>query len=149
MLIQRPLNSFDLHFTFSDSQKTLKCFDSAHKLRYTLECRNDTVNEGYGHNGKCPPGQYILGEPVFVNSISFGEWFIPLHDPEGNWIPEGRGEIGIHGGGSGLADPFAPRQGWVITLGCLRMQNEDLAKVADSVNYTYEHGGTPYLTVGE
>jgi hypothetical protein len=32
----------------------------------------------------------------------------------------------IHGGGSSLPDPYAPRQGWRPTYGCIRMQNEDI-----------------------
>ncbi|MNS94210.1 hypothetical protein D3C72_1284210 [compost metagenome] len=35
----------------------------------------------------------------------------------------------IHGGGSGLKDPFAPRQGWKPTLGCTRAQNEDVQEL--------------------
>jgi RHS repeat-associated protein len=45
-------------------------------------------------------------------------------DPRGRWI---------HGGGTGLPDPQAPRQGWKPTLGCTRMQNEDIQELVDRV----------------
>ncbi|MDD0815431.1 RHS domain-containing protein [Curvibacter sp. HBC28] len=37
----------------------------------------------------------------------------------------------IHGGGTGLKDPFAARQGWNPTLGCTRAQNEDVIKLCE------------------
>jgi len=48
-------------------------------------------------------------------------------DPRGRWI---------HGGGTGLPDPQAPRQGWKPTLGCTRMQNEDIQELVDLVRAT-------------
>jgi RHS repeat-associated protein len=39
----------------------------------------------------------------------------------------------LHGGGTGLPDPLAPRQGWKPTLGCTRMQNEDIQNLVDYV----------------
>jgi len=39
----------------------------------------------------------------------------------------------IHGGGSGLRDPWAPRQGWVPTMGCTRGQNEDVQDLCDKI----------------
>jgi hypothetical protein len=35
----------------------------------------------------------------------------------------------VHGGGTGLEDPLAPRQGWKPTLGCTRAQNEDVEEM--------------------
>ncbi|WP_167551839.1 RHS repeat-associated core domain-containing protein, partial [Xanthomonas axonopodis] len=45
-------------------------------------------------------------------------------DSRGRWL---------HGGGTGLADPQSPRQGWKPTLGCTRMQNEDIQELVDLV----------------
>jgi len=39
----------------------------------------------------------------------------------------------IHGGGSGLADPFADYQGWRPTYGCIRMQNADVRSLSKSI----------------
>ena len=35
----------------------------------------------------------------------------------------------IHGGGLKLPDPFAPKQGWRVTHGCTRGQNEDVIEL--------------------
>jgi hypothetical protein len=37
--------------------------------------------------------------------------------------------MGLHGGGTGLEDPFAALQGWVKTQGCIRVQNKDLEEI--------------------
>lgn len=65
-----------------------------------------------------PVGNYtaVADEPPAEDSAEFGTFYITTGDPRGR---------DIHGGGSGLDDPKAPRQGWCPTLGCLRMQNED------------------------
>jgi len=39
----------------------------------------------------------------------------------------------VHGGGSGLKDPFAERQGWKGTMGCTRAQNIDLEVLAKKI----------------
>ena len=84
-----------------------------------FECRNDFFSCSGLHDA-LPDGRYTLAadEPPAENSRAFGTFYISTNDPTG------RGRD-IHGGGSGLADPFASRQGWLGTYGCLRMQNED------------------------
>jgi lipoprotein-anchoring transpeptidase ErfK/SrfK len=59
----------------------------------------------------------------------------------------GRAGIGIHGGGSGLPAPFAARQGWAKTHGCVRVQNEDLTKLVKIVKGCLAAGGHVRLTV--
>jgi len=56
------------------------------------------------------------------NSKAYGAAKWRTTDPRARWI---------HGGGSGLKDPFAPRQGWNPTLGCTRAQNEDIKKLCE------------------
>jgi hypothetical protein len=51
------------------------------------------------------------------SSKAFGAAKWGRTDDRGRWI---------HGGGSGLKDPFADRQGLNPTLGCTRAQNEDV-----------------------
>ena len=85
------------------------------------ECHDDFVageNDEGQPRASLPDGDYIVSaeEPPARNCESFGTCFINTGDPR---------ERVIHGGGSGLPDPFAPRQGWTPTLGCLRMQNID------------------------
>ena len=56
------------------------------------------------------------------------------------WHPNGKD---IHGGGSGLPDPYAPRQGWIPTQGCIRMQNEDVDDLSTKIRgYKIHHPGT-------
>ncbi|MEI2768664.1 MAG: RHS repeat-associated core domain-containing protein [Nitrosomonas sp.] len=75
----------------------------------------------------------------------------PFTTPDANWIPKGtqskaygpdgsyidtgdpRGRD-IHGGGSRLQDPFAPKQGWVPTMGCTRGQNEDIKRLGEAIS---------------
>jgi len=65
-----------------------------------------------------PIGNYtaVADEPPAEDSDEYGTFYISTGDSRGR---------DIHGGGSGLDDPKAPRQGWYPTLGCIRMQNED------------------------
>jgi len=40
----------------------------------------------------------------------------------------------IHGGGSGLIDPWSPQQGWKPTEGCTRAQNEDVDHLCTEID---------------
>jgi RHS repeat-associated protein len=40
----------------------------------------------------------------------------------------------IHGGGSGLSDPWEPQQGWKPTEGCTRAQNEDVENLCTEID---------------
>lgn len=119
-----------IHWVFNAPARHLKGFDHDGKLVFECEARNDTVSEGYGHYGHCPPGTYGLGAPMRLDppEVPYGGWYVPVNDIHGLWERYGREGIGVHGGGSGLPEPFAERQGWQITEGCVRLQNEDLAR---------------------
>lgn len=86
-----------------------------------FECRDDFFH-GYNSEGQprasLPVGEYLANaeEPPAEDSDEYGTFYITTGDYRGR---------DIHGGGSGLDNPKAPRQGWYPTLGCLRMQNED------------------------
>ena len=85
------------------------------------ECRN-AFYDGYNEYGdpreSLPQGVYehVWAEITTQYGAAYGSFYITTGDPRGR---------DIHGGGSGLPDPFALRQGWQPTLGCLRMQNGD------------------------
>ena len=113
-----------IHLVYIDGEERLKVFNPCGSLAFTCECRNQTTAHGYGNDGKCPPGTYDLLPPEARSNVAEGHWFIPLAD-----VP-GRVGIGLHGGGTGLPGALtADRQGWQVTHGCLRLQNEDLARV--------------------
>lgn len=59
-----------------------------------------------------------------VGSIPYGTTLIKSTDSRGRWV---------HGGGSGLANPFAERQGWKVTAGCTRAQNIDVETLAQKI----------------
>jgi hypothetical protein len=116
-----------MHAEFSRSQMRLKLFNDNGTELLNVEARNNTVAVGEGIDGQCPYGDYQLGPPEKVDppEIPFGLWYTPILDINGLWNYHHRSGLGVHGGGSGLADPFAPRQGWQITEGCIRLQNQD------------------------
>ena len=112
------------HLIFDSEYQTCKVYNGGGVLLLKVPMHDKAVNgPGFERWGRCPRGVFPLGEPVRVDVPSMGLWFIPvLNTP-------GRAGIGIHGGGTGLPDPFAPLQGWEETHGCLRAQNEDLERL--------------------
>ena len=149
----------DAHVIFNGPARELKFFvvgDESGQPRHTWECHDVGVADGtesdpYGYKSKCPPGvMYPLGAPQPLNppEPAYGTYFTPIDDDaSGDMAKHHRDGIGIHGGGSDLADPFAPRQGWEWTFGCLRLQNEDNEQFVRSVAWIQSHGGTVYLDV--
>ena len=95
----------------------------------SLECRPDFFAKGGAHEA-LPNGSYtcVADEPPAENNPAYGTFYISTGDYRGR---------DIHGGGSDLDDPFAPRQGWEPTYGCLRMQNED----GQELSYMIMDGG--------
>jgi hypothetical protein len=130
-----------LHFVFNRATERLKGYAVDGTLAWEAPCHNETVNPGFGHYGECPPGDYHLAFPEIIDppEVPYGSWFIPLVDVDGLWIKDARSGIGVHGGGSGLPSPFAAKQGWQITEGCFRLQNEDLTHFVALV-----HGGETF-----
>lgn len=152
------------HVVFNGQSRRLKFFTddaTVPQPRHDWECHDVGIADGepgdpYGHNHKCPPGEYTLGSPIPsqtppdpVQDAPYGFWFTALWDtPESQAMARhGRAGIGIHGGGSDLPDPFAARQGWEWTHGCLRLQNEDNEAFTQSLRYILGHGGDARLTV--
>lgn len=85
----------------------------------SFECHDD-FEEGFNSEGipreSLPVGEYVANAEIASYGPSYGTFYITTGDPRAR---------DIHGGGSSLPDPYAPRQGWRCTYGCLRMQNED------------------------
>jgi RHS repeat-associated protein len=69
---------------------------------------------------------YPRNGPHRGNPVGYGPNDLLLTDDvqRGRWL---------HGGGTGLSNPLAPRQGWKPTLGCTRLQNEDIQDLVDMV----------------
>lgn len=112
------------------SQDVLYAYEDDNSFIKSWECRHDFFQEwtadGVPMHETLPDGNYDCyidlpndepGAPAARNNgRAFGTFYVSTGDPR---------ERAIHGGGSNLDDPFAPRQGWLGTHGCLRMQNED------------------------
>lgn len=152
--------------------KNVSQFGRQDGLLHQVECHDVGINDQYvhtdedeyGHKCKCPPGtNYIVGRPMpCATRLSNGEvhqnnsddpaygcWFIPLGDSDQHSFEHHYREgIGVHGGGSDLSNPFAWKQGWEWTYGCLRLQNIDLERtVIPFVNWVLDHGGEVHLDV--
>lgn len=111
-----------------------------------FECRDDFVsgeNEEGQPRESLPNGDYFVEAEEYgpragrANGPAYGTFYIKTGDPRGR---------DIHGGGSGLQNPFAPRQGWVPTYGCLRMQNKDGEKLS---KFIIDAGNAVLLEVRE
>jgi hypothetical protein len=141
-------------------------------LRHTVPAHDVGVNDQYitagmdeyGSRCKCPPGDYGVGAPMACatrnpdgsvtknnsDDAAYGCYFIPLIDSHGNESEHGRAGIGLHGGGSDLANPFALHQSppWEYTYGCIRLINADLESIlVPFVKFIQSHGGTVTISV--
>jgi len=143
----------DLHLLFNDETNKAVLWRKRQQAQNVVllefEMRNDTVRRWFLRWGWCPRGEYLLGSPSHVHAPAYGEWFTPLFDlsHDGPMHKGGRSGIGIHGGGTGLSDPYALHQGWVPTHGCLRVQNEDNAALVQFVKECQAAGHSAYITV--
>jgi hypothetical protein len=140
----------DLHMLLDAGARKLKLFSARHELVFECEARNRTVANGQlGHNGNCPPGSYMLGNPSPRGTVPFGDWFVPILDYDANHTlrEHRRSGIGIHGGGSGLPFPFAGQQGWVHSRVLAGSEHADLARLVTLLERCSEDGGVCYVTV--
>lgn len=115
-----------------------------------VDARNATVRDGqYGRWGNCPPGWYRADAPRLRNTRALGKWFLPLFDTGagGPFATYRRVGIGIHGGGSALRDPFAPRQPLLPTHGCVRLTNADMTRLVSLVLQARKKGGRIWVRV--
>jgi hypothetical protein len=154
--VKPPLKPQDVHIVINTVTDMAKCFvPGEERPRWTVACHNEGV-AGPGWDrpyGDTVPGLYRVLAVEYIpaddpGTAAYGPVYLYLQEMEGQESAVGRAGIGWHGGGSGLPDPLAPRQGWMPTHGCLRSQNEDLLlRVAPTVNYTRSRGGVAWLTV--
>lgn len=110
---------------YQRSKQRIYAMDTDHNGNYRevadYECR-DAFYAGYNDEGELrsslPNGVYehAWAEITDAYGSAYGTFYITTGDPRGR---------DIHGGGSGLNEPFSDYQGWQPTLGCLRMQNAD------------------------
>ena len=107
---------------YSQSKQRIYWIDGENMQSWECRCG---FEEGYSPEGlpreTLPIGHYTVWaedyETACNNGEAYGTGYIHTGDYRGR---------DIHGGGSSCEDPYAPRQGWFVTYGCLRMQNEDI-----------------------
>jgi hypothetical protein len=147
-----PIGPRDRHLMLDRAARSARLFNSAGTVVFECEARNRTVNDHAPPDQRwapCPAGEFLLGPPVKEGTMPFGPYFMELSDygPYHAMRDHGRAGIGVHGGGSGLADPFAPRQGWVCTRGCWRIENDDLERLVEITGFVHQAGGQVSVTV--
>lgn len=134
---------FDFHLVANLRQRKAKLYNSAGKLLKSVPCRGEGQEGSFKWTGEpswrgwaqdTPPGVWNLGviETITTRTaadVPYGRMFVWLEPVSGGCREVNRPGIGLHGGGSGLANPFADYQGWVITHGCVRFQNKDLEDI--------------------
>lgn len=120
-------------FIFTDMTRGVTYFyDPQNPSTFTELPTRSAVTRGAHARGADTP---YYGEVTFCQRGRLGRAFgtakVRTTDPRYRWI---------HGGGTGLPDPYAPRQGWKPTQGCTRAQNEDVETLCDLIdNYKREH----------
>lgn len=148
----RPqLSPGDVHMVVSREAETLKAFNHRGEVLFKIPARAwGQHRDWHSPNGDTPPGVYYVGTIYDTpGERPYGRYCLDLVDLTGNEDGNGRAGISLHGGGSGLPNPFAPYQGWVNTHGCVRVQNADLEyKIVPLVKTTKHNKFTVFLTVG-
>jgi hypothetical protein len=90
----------------------------------TIPTKNDVTTAAQANGADTPyTGNVTKCQRGFLGR-SFGTAKMMTTDPRYRWV---------HGGGSGLLDPYARRQGWKPTEGCTRAQNEDIEALCDAI----------------
>jgi RHS repeat-associated protein len=123
-------------FTDTRGQSTL-FWDPYKKEAYQFDTRNTVAPSSKPGAGGAYSGKFTYCERIPASnekkSREYGTTKWRTTDERSRWV---------HGGGTGLKDPRAARQGWKPTLGCTRAQNEDVEKLcAMSEQYLKDHPG--------
>lgn len=126
---------------FQRSKQMMFGMDEQYQVIGQWPCKDDFV-PGYNATGdprgSLPNGVYTGVTAEVTNGAygpAYGNFYITTHDPRAR---------DVHGGGSGLPDPYADYQGWIPTYGCLRMQNADGVELSKMI---IEGGNNVVLTV--
>ncbi len=109
-----------LVYTDITNGKTIM-LDSNGRSIMEMESRNQVTSTAKDGAAGAYTGKFTYCEyPKSSKAFGTAKW--RTTDDRGRWI---------HGGGSGLSEPLAARQGWNPTLGCTRAQNEDVKSLCE------------------
>ncbi len=149
MNLKSKMGPKDLHIVVNGETQNLVIYNTAGKAQFQCKARCfGQHNDWTRANGDTPPGLYKVGLIYDTpGEAPYGRYCIDLEDLEGQETGNGRAGISLHGGGSGVPDPFAPYQGWVATHGCVRVQNADLDIIVRQIKDAKKVSGVVYLSV--
>jgi len=147
--LKSKMSEYSLHFVVNGESKNMVAYNRDGKSVFQCEARcYGQHNNWRAPNGDTPPGLYEVGVVYDTSGESpYGEYCVDLIDLEGQETGNGRAGISLHGGGSGLANPFAPYQGWQATHGCIRVQNADLTRIVRMLKDARKKDAKVFLTV--
>lgn len=147
--LKSKMGANDIHIVINGDAKSLVAYDvnGKPKLQGEAHCYGQHA-DWTRTNGDTPPGVYEVGE-IFdtPGEAAYGWYCIDLIDLEGQESKYRRAGISIHGGGTNLPNPFAPRQGWLATHGCVRVQNFFLEMIVKLIKSTRALGGRVFVQV--
>jgi hypothetical protein len=83
---------------------------------------------------------YHKGKRVEKTPDAYGNGQVHMHPVYGEVADAGRDGIWLHGGGTGLKDPYAPRQELIHTHGCVRCYNEEVVALIDVIQAMKDRG---------
>jgi len=156
MNVKLAMTPHDLHLVVDGTTNTAKMFDYNGLDLYEIPCLPHGV-KGPGwtmQGGDTPPGTYLVGDWVPTLDTDderthqeYGVGYYYLIEQEGQESKEGRAGVGMHGGGTGLADPMALVQELLKTLGCIRFHNRDILKLHNSITWIRRTNGRVFVTV--
>lgn len=119
-----------IYVIYEQGLNKVTVFSNEMEFYAQYEAKNAVTRDS---NGQFPAGEYYFGDPRGprgTTNRTTGNWFIPILN-----VP-GRQDMGLHGGGSCAGtQAFDDRQPWCSTLGCIRMQNEDVEIIAGLIEW--------------
>lgn len=155
--LKTQMKSGDFHMVISADTNKGTVFNAKGEKQFTIPCFPWGQHaDWHATNGDTPPGLYKVG--VVYTQVrgrdsraicnAYGPFCLDLIDLEGQERDNGRDGVSIHGGGSGLPDPWADYQLLTYTHGCVRVHNKDLVdKLTPLVRKCQKAGFTFYVTV--
>jgi len=157
MIDKTKMKRHDRHAIVSAEYNTISCYDKDGNKRWTRPAYPWGQHRNWKKpQGDTPPGSYkagiiytqVRGRDSNAVCNSYGRYCVDLIDLEGQETGNGRGGISLHGGGTGLPDPWAEYQMLLNTEGCIRTHNKDLEDViVPEIQKCQKLGGTFFLSV--
>lgn len=122
---------------FQRSKQRMFAMDEDYNVVADYPCSDAFISDG-GRHESLPNGTYYNVSAEITNGCygdAYGNFYITTGDYRGR---------DIHGGGTGLDDPYEDYQKLIPTYGCLRMHNKDGVELSQMI---IDSGNHVVLTV--